>query len=68
MQVDHAPLFSAYDRVESERAQRAAPRARPGNALQAFLGRAGDAKASNGFQRMSLCRSVLFLLVCSFPR
>jgi len=56
MQVDHAPLFAAYDRVEAERRQRAAPRARPGNALQSFLGKACEVRASNGFQRMSLCR------------
>lgn len=56
MHVDYAPLFAAYDRVEEERRQRAAPRQRPGNALQAFLCRDGEAKTSNGFQRMSLCR------------
>jgi hypothetical protein len=56
MQVDHAPLFSAYDRVEAERVQRAAPRLRAGNALQSFLSRTCDVKTSSGFQRMSLCR------------
>ena len=56
MQVDHAPLFAAYDRAEEERRRRAAPRPRAGNALQAFLRKDADARTSDGFQRMSLCR------------
>lgn len=59
MLVDYTPLFAAYDRIQAAKHQREA-RARPGNALQAYLKTTCDVKTSSGFQRMSLCRCCLF--------
>ena len=57
--IDYTPLFSTYDRIQAEKAQRAATRAAPRNALQSYLHKSVQAKVSTGFQRMQRCREAL---------
>ena len=59
MQLDHAPLFAAYDRIQSDKARRAAFRDAPRNALQAFLHGSAQATTGSGFQRIQRCREAL---------
>lgn len=57
--LDHAPLFSAYDHIQSEKHRVAAVRGTPRNALQAYLHSTTEAKTGSGFQRIQKCREAL---------
>lgn len=59
MQLDHTQLFTAYDRIQSEKTRRAALRDAPRNALQAFLHGSAESRTGSGFQRIQRCREAL---------
>ena len=61
MLLDHTLLFSAYDRIQAEKAHRSQIRDAPRNALQAFLHNSSQAKTGSGFQRMQRCRCALMV-------
>ena len=59
MSIDHTPLFSSYDHIQSEKHRVAAVKGVPRNALQAYLHSTKEAKTGSGFQRIQKCREAL---------
>ena len=57
--IDHTPLFSAYDRAQSKRLNRASEARMQRNSLQKFMLKTEEAKTSDGFLRIDKCREAL---------
>ncbi len=57
--LNHAPLFAAYDRIQTARQSRTAADSAQRNILEQFMYKSVEAKSSDGFLRINRCREAL---------
>ena len=58
-EIDHGPIFKAYDRVQTRHLSHVAAQSLHRNALQRFMYKSTEARVGDGFLRIDKCREGL---------